>query len=245
MKFVRLATLVLVGALGWAPTAQAGTVLRFDQTLEIDGGALGSDSREAVLWLEDSQARFHWGTGSTILTADGRLIDLLGDELAVEFPTPVRLENLVTGAEQKILDRVRELMRARTEVRWTGVRKQIGDYPAELVEIETVLEMGGRIETGLWVTTAFEGSLEPFETLAANWARLRLDAPPWLRLVGRGGVGLPVAVETVIEGNGPRRVETMQLRTVEALDIAAETWSPDEGAERVPFRLDCYVQYHQ
>lgn len=230
--------------LGIAGPAEAAIELRYERIFELDGREAGRKTLTA--WVAGDRARYESSLGTFLYAGKTEtLIHLRRDDTAVEFELPIRFDEIASPEGLETLEAVRGMIEGEREVRAVDETRIIAGRRARLVEIVSVLYVGGRIETQMWVATETADDMKPFLALLGGVGQLLSGFEPWREVAAAEGL-LPLEVVTTTTGQSAHQKVTLRLVSLEEADAPPKgTFELPAGVELVPFAMEQYFQVHR
>jgi hypothetical protein len=230
--------------LGISVPAAAAVELRYERIFELDGRE--ASRGPVTVWIDGDRARYDSSVGQ-FFTSDeaGVLTHLRPDDTAVDFELPIRFEEIASPEGVKTLEAVRGMVEGEREVRAVDETRVIAGRQARLVEIVTILHVGGRIETQMWVATERRADLQPFFDLLGGVGQLLSGFEPWREVAAAEGL-LPLEVVTTTTGQSAHQKVILRLVSFEEPEtLPAGTLELPADVEWVPFAMEQYFQVHR
>lgn len=232
-------TLALTLALAAAPAVQADTVLKM--TSHTDAAQAMGESQPAqdvdfTVWIGDDRAVRSSGDTSVLLRLDQKKLYVI-DHGAKQYSVlelPVDLAaNLPPDMKQQMAPML-EAMSMTATVEPTEERKTINGWEARLYRVDLSNQLGITADSEVWVTHDVEVDLESLREIT----RATMALQPGFGSVADELVkieGLPVLVETDLQGRGGGMTRREELVSAETQDAPAGTYEVPEGYTEEPW----------
>lgn len=226
-------------ALWLALPAAADTVLKMKShtdAFQVMGQSQPARDAEITYWIGDDRALRDDGETATLLRADEDKLYVLNhaEETYSVLELPVDLASLFPEQSRQQMEQMLQAMEMTASVEPTDERKEVNGFSARRYDVVLENQMGMKVESTVWATEDLDVDLESFHRMSRAMASLQPGgaavAEELLQVAG-----IPVLMETRIEGMGGSTTSREELVSAETKDAPPGTYDVPEGYEEQEF----------
>lgn len=226
-------------ALWLALPAAADTVLKMKShtdAFQVMGQNQPARDAEITYWIGDDRALRDDGETATLLRADQDTLYVLNhaEETYSVLELPVDLASLFPEQSRQQMEQMLQAMEMTASVEPTDERQEVNGFPARRYDVVLQNQMGMKVESTVWATEDLDVDLESFHRMSRAMASLQPGgaavAEELLQVAG-----IPVLMETRIEGMGGSTTSREELVSAETKDAPPGTYDVPEGYEEQEF----------
>ncbi|MFP3941263.1 MAG: DUF4412 domain-containing protein [Thermoanaerobaculia bacterium] len=230
---MRKTTLLITAALALclALPAAADTVLKMtSQTdaFQVMGQNQPAQDAEITYWIGEDRALRDDGETATLLKDDTLYVLNHAEKSYSVLELPVDLSSLLPDQNREQMEQMLQAMEMTATVEPTDEEKEINGYSARRYDVVLENQMGMKIESTVWATEELDVDLESFHRMSKAMASLQPGGAAMAEELLRVA-GVPVLMETRIQGMGGSTEAREELISAETKDAPPETYEVPEG----------------
>lgn len=232
--------LTIAGLAVWlALPAAADTVLTMKShtdAFQAMGQSQPARDAEITYWLGDDRALRDDGATAALLRGDQDRLYIINhaDETYSVLDLPVDLMSLLPEQSRQQMEQMLQAMEMTATVEPTDDEKEVNGYSARRYEVVLENQMGMKIESTVWATEEIDVDLESFHRMSRAMASLQPGGAGVVEELMQVA-GLPVLMESQIEGMGSSMTSREELVSAETKDAPPGTFEVPEGYEETTF----------
>lgn len=219
--------------------AAADTLLKMKShtdAVQMMGQSQPARDAEITYWIGDDRVvRDDGETAALLRTDQGKLYVLNhAEESYSVLDLPVDLAALLPEQSRQQMEQMLQAMEMTASVEPTDERREVSGFSARRFDVVLQNQMGMKVETKVWTTEEIDVDLESYHRMLEAMASLQPGGAAMAEELLEIS-GLPVLMETRMEGMGGTVTSSEELVSAETTDAPAGTYEVPEGYQEQPF----------
>jgi hypothetical protein len=232
-------TLVLTAVLAWAPAAAADTLLKMKNhtdAFQVMGQSQPAQDQDVTVWVGDDRAVRSNGSTTLLLRLDQQKLYVIDHEGKTysALDLPVDFMAYMPEEAKAQMGQMFEAMEMTATVEPTEESQEINGWDTHLYKVHLANQMGMSIEAKVWVTDDVDVDMDSFKEMTRAMASLQPGAGSAAEELLKID-GLPVLMESQIQGMGGETASREELVSAETQDAPPGTYEVPEGYTEKPF----------